>query len=60
MPTLAEQVDAVISGDTDRDSHALDMAAPTGATISTLEIGNDAAGFAEAVEWIAHHSRDLG
>jgi len=52
MPMLAEEVDAVIGGDTHRDSHALEMAAPTGATISTLEIGNDPTGFAEAVGWI--------
>ena len=56
MPVLAEEVDAVIGGDTHRDSHALDMAAPTGATISTLEIANDPSGFAEAVEWIAGHA----
>jgi transposase len=56
MPMLAEEVDAVIGGDTHRDSHALDMAAPTGATISTLEIANDPSGFAEAVEWIARHA----
>ena len=43
-------------GDTHRDSHALDMAAPTGAKISTLEIVNDPSGYAEAVEWIAHHA----
>jgi transposase len=53
---LAEEVDAVIGGDTHRDSHALEMAAPTGATISTLEIGNDPTGFAEAVAWIADHA----
>jgi len=56
MPMLAEEVDAVIGGDTHRDSHALEMAAPTGATISTLEIGNDPTGFAEAVAWIADHA----
>ena len=37
---LADEVDAVIGGDTHRDSHALEMAAPNGGTIGTLAIGN--------------------
>ena len=53
---LAEAVDAVIGGDTHRDSHTLEMAAPTGATISTLAIGNDETGFADAVAWIAENA----
>ena len=53
---LAEEVDAVIGGDTHRDSHALEMAAPTGATISTLAIGNDETGYADAVAWIAENA----
>src|SRR6478609_245831 len=50
------QNDAVIGGDTHRDTHALEIATPTGATISTLEIGNDPTGFAEAVGWITQHA----
>ena len=53
---LADEVDAVVGGDTHRDSHALEMVAPTGATISTLTIGNDEAGFTDAVSWIADNA----
>ena len=41
---LAEVVDAVVGGDTHRDTHALEMLAPNGATISTLAIDNDDGG----------------
>jgi hypothetical protein len=33
---LAEVVDAVVGGDTHRDTHALELTAPSGATIATL------------------------
>ena len=46
MPFVAEVIDAVIGGDTHRDTHALEMTAPTGATISTIAIDNDEGGFA--------------
>ena len=44
------------AGDTHRDTHALEMTAPTGATISTLEVNNDEAGFAEALAWLVEHA----
>jgi transposase len=53
---LAEGVDAVIGGDTHRDTHALEMTAPTGVTIATLSVGNDERGFADALAWIAEHA----
>jgi transposase len=53
---LAEVVDAVVGGDTHRDTHALELTAPSGATIATLMIGNDERGFAEAIAWIAEHA----
>jgi hypothetical protein len=53
---VAETVDAVIGGDTHRDTHALEMTAPNGATIATLTINNNASGFAEALAWIAEHA----
>ena len=34
MPMLAEVIDAVVGVDTHRDTHALEIAAPTGATIA--------------------------
>ena len=49
------QVDAVIGGDTHRDSHALEMAAPNGGTIGTLAIGNDETGYADAIAWITEN-----
>jgi transposase len=51
MTILAETIDAVIGGDTHRDTHALEMCTSTGATISTLEIGNTDAGFARMLAW---------
>jgi transposase len=53
---LAEVVDAVVGGDTHRDTHALELTAPSGATIATLMIGNEERGFAEAIAWIAEHA----
>ncbi|WP_262285834.1 IS110 family transposase [Micromonospora sp. MA102] len=56
MPMLADVVDAVIGGDTHRDSHALELTAPSGVHIATLSITNDEAGFAEALAWIGEHA----
>jgi transposase len=56
MPCVAEAVDAAVGGDTHRDSHALEMVAPNGATISTIEVGNDSDGFVDAIAWIAEHA----
>ena len=56
MPLVAEVVDAVIGGDTHRDTHALEMTAPTGARIATIAIDNDDSGFAEALAWIAENA----
>lgn len=58
MPLVAEVIDAVIGGDTHRDTHALEMTAPTGATIATIAIDNNEGGFAEALAWIAEHTPD--
>jgi transposase len=56
MSVVAEVVDAVVGGDTHRDTHALEMAAPTGATMARLMINNDDAGFAAALSWIAEQA----
>ena len=56
MTMLADLVDAVIGGDTHRDTHTLEMTSPTGATISVCTVTNDAAGFAEALSWIEDHA----
>ena len=55
MTMLAEVVDAVIGGDTHRDTHALEMLAPNDATITTLAIDNDDGGY-DAIAWIAAHA----
>src|ERR671932_1993665 len=56
MPMLAETIDAVVGGDTHRDSHALEIASPTGTPLATLEIDNDHLGFAQALAWIVTHA----
>ncbi|GAA4470771.1 IS110 family transposase [Rhodococcus olei] len=56
MVMVAETVDAVIGGDTHRDTHALEMTAPNGATIATLSIANNASGFADVLAWITEHA----
>lgn len=53
---LADEVDAVVGGDTHRDTHTLEIAAPSGATIATTTISNDDNGFAEALLWILEHA----
>jgi hypothetical protein len=60
MPMLAEVIDAVVGGDTHRDTHALELTAPSGATIVTLMIGNDERGYAEAIAWVAEHAPARG
>jgi transposase len=56
MPMVAEVVDMVVGGDTHKDTHALEMLSPVGATLARLSIGNDEAGFAAALAWIAEHA----
>ncbi len=56
MTILAEVVDAVIGGDTHRDTHTLEMCTPAGATISTLTVENTEAGFTDALSWISEHA----
>jgi hypothetical protein len=56
MSMLAEVVDGVVGGDTHRDTHALELTAPSGVTIATLMIGNDERGYAEAIAWVAEHA----
>jgi transposase len=56
MPMVAEVVDAVVGGDTHKDTHTLEMLSPVGARLAGLQIGNDEAGFADAAAWIVAHS----
>jgi transposase len=56
MSLVAEVVDAVVGGDTHRDTHALEITAPSGATIARVVINNDEAGYADALSWIVDHA----
>lgn len=56
MPMVAQEVDAVVGGDTHRDTHSLEMVLPTGVPIGRVTVANDEAGFQAAVEWIAEHA----
>lgn len=56
MIQLAEVVDTAVGGDAHRDAHALELVAPNGATVSTVAISNDDAGFTAALAWIAEHA----
>jgi transposase len=53
---VAEIVDAVVGGDTHRDSHALQLLSPAGVAVAAVTISNDDAGFAAAIAWIAEHA----
>ena len=56
MPIVAELVDAVVGGDTHRDTHALEMLTPVGGSISSLTIDNTEAGFATAIAWLVDNA----
>lgn len=56
MPMLAELIDAVVGVDTHRDTHELEIAAPSGATLAVCSISNDSHGYAQATCWIAEHA----
>lgn len=60
MTIVAEAVDAVIGADTHRDTHALEMCGPTGATIAVITVPNTCAGFAAMIAWIADHAPGPG
>ena len=56
MPMVADVVDAVIGGDTHKDTHTLEMATPSGVPMASIVVGNDAAGGAAALAWITDHA----
>ena len=53
---LADVVDAVVGGDTHRDTHALELVAPSGVSLARVSISNDERGFAAALAWIIDHA----
>ena len=48
--------DAVVGGDTHRDTHRLEMLSAFGTVIAAITIENDADGYQLAVAWIAEHA----
>jgi transposase len=56
MAMVADVVDAVVGGDTHKDTHTLEMLSPVGAVIAGLVITNDEGGYAAAVGWITDHA----
>jgi transposase len=56
MTTLGEVVDAVLGVDTHRDTHEVELAAPTGALLGRVQVSNDDAGFTRLLGWIAEHA----
>jgi transposase len=48
--------DAVVGGDTHRDTHQLEMLSGIGVVISTCTIENDADGYEQAIAWITEHA----
>ena len=53
---IAEVIDAVVGGDTHRDTHTLELVGPTGATIATVMVDNDDNGYAEVLAWIVENA----
>ena len=49
-------LDAVVGGDTHRDTHTLFMLSVAGVVITQIVIGNNADGFARALAWIADNA----
>jgi transposase len=49
-------LDAVVGGDTHRDTHRLEMLSAFGTVIAAITIENDAGGYELAVAWIAEHA----
>jgi len=49
-------LDAVVGGDTHRDTHQLEMLTGQGVLISTISIDNDADGYERAIAWIVEHA----
>jgi hypothetical protein len=48
--------DALVGGDTHRDTRPLVILSAVGTVIAVISIDNDAAGYAKALAWIAEHA----
>jgi len=56
LSSVAEIADAVLGGDTHVETHALEIALPTGVVLATTEVSNDPDGFAAALAFLAEHA----
>jgi len=56
MAMVAEVVDAVVGGDTHKDTHTLQMLTPVGVAIASMTVPNDAGGYAAVIAWITEHA----
>ena len=54
--TVADVVDAVIGVDTHLDTHSVEMVAPNGVTLATLQVDTSDAGLAQVLGWIGAHA----
>lgn len=57
MTMLAELIDAVVGGDTHRETHTLELVTPNGVPLATRQIRNDDSGYSDALSWIARTRR---
>jgi transposase len=56
MPRVADVADAVVGVDTHADSHTLELVSPAGGVIEMRRVGNDPAGFAAALAFLAERA----
>jgi transposase len=56
MPRVADVADAVVGVDTHADSHTLEVVSATGSVLAVTRVGNDPAGFAAALVFLAEHA----
>jgi transposase len=56
VPSLADEVDAVVGIDTHRDTHEAEIVDATGAAIARIKISNDSAWFATLLAWVGEHA----
>lgn len=56
MPISGEVVDAIVTVNTDRDTHGVQLASPAGTPIATVSISKDGAGYSDLLAWIVTHA----
>jgi transposase len=56
MPMVAEEVDAVVGGDTHKDSHTLEIVAAGSVSLAAITVSNDEGGYAQAIAGIVEQA----